>query len=464
MSFVFYDTETTGTETAFDQLLQFAAIKTDDDLNEVERFNIRCRLLPHVVPSPGALRATRIRPATLTDPSLPSHYEAITRIRAKLLKWSPAVFIGYNSFGFDEELLRQALFQTLYPAYLTNTNGNARADVLRVAHATSVYAPNAISVPIDDRGRQTFRLERLAPANGYMHDHAHEAMADVLATIHVARLVRERAPDVWQSMDRAARKTAVIERMAAEPMLSLTERYYGRAYSWLVTHCGENPDYDSQLAVFDLSFDPDEYLGLSMEQLVDVLNTSPKVIRSLRANAQPILMPADAAPEGTKALQVSASELQRRVEVIRGNPDFRARVGRALALRYADKEPSPYVERRIHDGFPGPQDQSLMERFQRAKWADRPALVEQIEDARLIELADRLIYFEQPQLLSDAKAAKLKAWVADRVMTEDENVPWMTVGKAMREADDLLKDASSQDVQLLKEVKDFLYELADQYA
>ena len=33
MPFVFYDTETTGTDTDFDQILQFAAIKTDDELN-----------------------------------------------------------------------------------------------------------------------------------------------------------------------------------------------------------------------------------------------------------------------------------------------------------------------------------------------------------------------------------------------------------------------------------------------
>ncbi len=45
MPYVFYDTETTGTETAFDQILQFAAIKTDDDLNELDRFNIFCSFI-----------------------------------------------------------------------------------------------------------------------------------------------------------------------------------------------------------------------------------------------------------------------------------------------------------------------------------------------------------------------------------------------------------------------------------
>ena len=67
MPYVFYDTETTGIETDFDQILQFAAIRTDDNLTEVDRFSIRCRLLPHVVPSPGALRLTHVTPAMLRD-------------------------------------------------------------------------------------------------------------------------------------------------------------------------------------------------------------------------------------------------------------------------------------------------------------------------------------------------------------------------------------------------------------
>ena len=111
MPYVFYDTETTGIETTFDQILQFAAIKTDDDLNELERVNIRCRLLPHIIPSPIALQVTHVTPAMLTDSALPSHYEMIRQIRDTLLAWSPATFIGFNSMSFDENLLRQALFR-----------------------------------------------------------------------------------------------------------------------------------------------------------------------------------------------------------------------------------------------------------------------------------------------------------------------------------------------------------------
>ena len=151
MAFVFYDTETTGTNTTYDQILQFAAnFLTDNDFCELDRFEIRCRLMSHVVPAPGALRATRVSHTVLFDSSLPSHYEAICAIAEKLEPWSPAVFIGYNSLSFDETLLRQAFFQNLKPIYLTNTNCNTRADVLRLVQAASVYAPDSIIVPTTD--------------------------------------------------------------------------------------------------------------------------------------------------------------------------------------------------------------------------------------------------------------------------------------------------------------------------
>ena len=74
--YVFYDTETTGTLPAYDQILQFGAIRTDEDLNEINRFEIRCRIMPHIVPATKALEVTGVTPNMLIDPSLPSHYEA----------------------------------------------------------------------------------------------------------------------------------------------------------------------------------------------------------------------------------------------------------------------------------------------------------------------------------------------------------------------------------------------------
>lgn len=75
MNFAFFDLETTGITPAFDHPLQFAAILTDAELREIERVNLRCRLAPHVIPSPQALAVTGVRPHQLVDPALPSLFE-----------------------------------------------------------------------------------------------------------------------------------------------------------------------------------------------------------------------------------------------------------------------------------------------------------------------------------------------------------------------------------------------------
>ena len=190
MKFVIYDTETTGLSTAYDQILQFGAVLTDGDLNELDHFTVRCRLLPHVVPSPAALVVNRVPPAMLTDENLPSHYEALRQIRVKLIEWSPAVFLGYNSIEFDEKLLRETFFQTLHPLFLTNTNGNARGDLMRVFYAASVYGGNTMKVPLEKNGRPIYKLDQVAPANGYVPQVQHEAMADVEATLFLARHIK----------------------------------------------------------------------------------------------------------------------------------------------------------------------------------------------------------------------------------------------------------------------------------
>jgi exodeoxyribonuclease-1 len=209
MPFVFYDTETTGTDTTFDQILQFGAIRTNDDLeiedSKSDVISFRCRRLPHVVPSPGALLVTQTGVRSLDDADL-SHYEMMRAILDRLNRWLPAIFLGYNSMKFDEHLLRQAFFQTLLPVYTTNTNGCYRGDVMLMAQAVAAYAPAALTVPRDAKGNQVFKLGEVVRANGIALDErsAHDASNDARATVELARLIKRKAPGVWSAMVRNA--------------------------------------------------------------------------------------------------------------------------------------------------------------------------------------------------------------------------------------------------------------------
>lgn len=131
MDFVFYDLETTGISSAYDQPLQFAEILTDEHFVEKQRVNLRCRLAPHILPSPQAMIVTGVTPDHLADRSLPSLFEFTQKIVELTEQGAPAIWVGYNTMKFDEEVLRQAFYQNLSPSvYATQFNGNTRFDIL----------------------------------------------------------------------------------------------------------------------------------------------------------------------------------------------------------------------------------------------------------------------------------------------------------------------------------------------
>jgi exodeoxyribonuclease-1 len=414
MKFVFYDTETTGTDTTFDQILQFAAILTDSDLNELDRFEIRCRLLPHVIPAPGALLATRVTPAMLTDPRLPSHYEMTLQIAAKLREWSPAIFTGYNTLSFDEPLLRQAFYQTLQPVYLTNTNGNQRADVLRLAQATAAIAPNAMAVPISDKGKPTLRLDTLAPANGFAHENAHDALADVEATIYMARLIRDRAPTVWTSLMPLVDKGEVTAQLTSGETKCLVEYHMGVPSLRAVVGCGHHPKNPTMQAVFDLQRDPSEVLNLSEEDLVKETNGPNRALRVIYANKMPAVVDPGLVPDLYATVGLPMAEIVRRAAVVAADGQFAARVGAAMAQRYPPFEPAQLVEGRMYEGFPSRADERRMQAFHVADWGGRAEIAETIEDDRYRELARRLIFVSAPEALADPRRTQLQTWLENR--------------------------------------------------
>ncbi|MCC1481439.1 exonuclease domain-containing protein [Roseibaca sp. Y0-43] len=434
MGYVFYDTETTGTDTTFDQILQFAAIRTDDDLNELDRFEIRCRLLPHVVPAAGALLATRVTPAMLTDPSLPTHYEAMLTIAQKLREWSPAIFTGYNTLAFDEPLLRQAFYQTLQPIYLTNTNGNQRADVLRLAQVTAALAPNAITVPINHIERPTLKLDMLAPANGFAHENAHDALADVEATIFMARLIRDRAPAVWASLMPLVDKAEVQARVLSGQPLCLVQYHMGRPTVLPVVGGGQSSDNPTMLAVVDLTKDPEPILQMDVDGLVKAMQGPDRAIRIVTSNKMPALVDMSVGPD----FGIAAAEIARRASEVAQDGPFAARVRQALAQRYAPWPAAEVVEARIYEGFPSRADEGRMQAFHKATRPERAELVETFEDDRLRELGRRIVFLEQPDALRPELRQGLETWQHNRLHGREGVQAGRTISDAMADLDSIV--------------------------
>lgn len=455
MTYIFYDTETTGKLPAFDQILQFAAIKTDAELNVLDTFNVRCRLLPYIVPSPGALLVTGTTIAAITTCPL-SHFEMMRQIHTTMHRWSEggAVFVGWNSMRFDETFLRQAYYQTLLPIYQTNTNGNGRADMMRMAQVVSACAPNVLAVPLTAEGKPTFKLGLMAAANDVALENAHDALADTGATLGIARLIRQRAPALWDALMANARKSAPLRLLQREPCVLLSE-YYGNPCNYIVAPIAANSGNPNEWALFDLRFDPALYFDASDTDLREAMDGTTKVIRRVSINAQPGLLPLDHAPDDVRGGRQSLETYRVRAQAIRENVEFRRRIARLLAGRYEDRVAPAHVEQRIYDGFPSNADQTLMHSFHAQSWEDRIGTVQAIEDERYRRIGHRLIAVERPDLLTDPHLGRWESWRRERFLT-DEKVPWMTVKAALDEFAQVGKDATPAQQTLLSDLRQFL--------
>ncbi len=102
MNYVFYDFETSGRSSSWDQIIEVGAVLVNDDFKVLaDPLNIRCSLKPGLVPEPYALIVNNTTPQILRKTNL-SHYGMLSQMVEQFNKWSPAVFVGYNSISFDE--------------------------------------------------------------------------------------------------------------------------------------------------------------------------------------------------------------------------------------------------------------------------------------------------------------------------------------------------------------------------
>lgn len=432
---IFYDIETSGLSKPFDQILQFAAIRTNDDLEELDRFEIRSRLQPHIVPSPGALNATRMTINEVLDPSRPSHYEMVCRIREALVGWCPATFIGYNSLRFDEEFLRQAFYQCLHPPYLTNTGGSGRADALHIIRAAVAIDPAVLALPLNDKGKPVFKLDRLAPANGLAHLNAHDALADVEATIHLCRLVKERSPIIWRHALAAARKASVQQFIQRDEPFLLVEPFGAGART--VTTLGPSAVQPNAVYCFDLMSDPQELTGLSDLDLAKRLRGASRPVRRIKTNSAPILVPLE---DGRPWLQEGGEgDAFARALTLRADVELSRRLIALSEPEAVESDPSPHVEQQIYEGFWSDADRRLTEDFHRSDWEDRVVIAGQFADLRLRRLARRIMFFERPDLMSDEARTAMDEEVRRRRLGEaDVDFPWLTALTAQQDLDGLL--------------------------
>lgn len=438
MNFAFFDLETTGTSPAFDHPLQFAAILTDADFKEIERVNLRCRLAPHVIPSPQALAVTGLRPDQLIDPELPTLFEFAQDLTEVISRWSPAIWTGFNSIRFDEEMLRQTFYQNLQAEiFATQFNGNTRFDIMTAVFAMWHRHPDLFNWPADADGTVRFKLDLLAPQNGFEEHNAHDALGDVEATIHIARLIAQRAPKLWAELLANRDKEYVKARLEEFAPLEFIGRFGAGPPRGIVgCLCGYATQNPNQAYFFDVdAIDPTLLINAPDEELRVAFAEESPAIRFMSVNKVPTLLQPVAVTD----------EQRRRIRVIADAPEFRERVVAVMTTRNkiaANTQPRP-IEQQIFNGFYSWSDKALIKEFQVADWRRRQEIVASFEDPRLRQIGRRLIGFYAFDLLSQDERDHYDRWLNERWSASGESGPgWMTRQRADQAIAEMREQAS----------------------
>lgn len=467
MKFVFYDFETSGLSSAFSSIIQAAAILTDENFNIIDSFNIRGRMKKeYPVPHPAALLVNGTSIDQLKNEEL-SNFGLMAEIQKRFLAWGEVTFIGFNSIAFDEHFLRQGLYQSALPPYLTNTNGNKRGDAMKLLHTAASVAPNSFVRPLnDDTGKISFKLELFAKANGIAHDNAHDALSDVMATMEVCKLIKEKCSDVWESSLKTLSKQDVHEYLDQDKIFCASRWFRGKEYTNGLAYLTVNPTYQNQIYCFDLKIDPELIFDLDKDELKKLFKGKNKCFHVIKANENPILLDSKYLFHSEEFKDEDPNEIEERMKKIRKNKSFIERfqnliIDMSEEKSYSDDQSEKPVEEQIYNGFPDNKDNYLMKDFHGAVDNEKYEIAEKITDIRIKEFAKRVLYNENPDLLPKNELIKREKKISEKLLTT-QKCPWNTLPQAMEEVDNL-REKEGIDQDRLEEIDQYIQELYEKY-
>ncbi len=401
-TFLWHDYETFGIHARRARPAQFAALRTDADLNPIgSPLTLYCRPANDFLPEPQACLITGITPQICLDRGIPE-FQFADGINQELAR-PDTIGVGYNSIRYDDEVTRFMLWRNLKDPYAREwQNGCGRWDLLDVARAAYALRPDGIQWPVGADGKVSLKLSDLTAANGLLHQSAHDALSDVQATIALARLIKTAQPKLFDFCLGLHQKNRVMAELGlpahpaqAQPFWHVSGMFASeRGCLALMWPLAMHPSNKNELLAWDLASDPAELADLNAEQIrlrlftktADLpAGTSRLPIKSVHINKSPVV---------TRQLKVLSAEMAQRWGIDLAVQLQRAAIARDLpdmsaiwAQVYAKTDGIPVdVDEDLYSGFVSNADRKRLDDLLRRSPADLARVHPTFDDARLHEL------------------------------------------------------------------------------
>lgn len=434
ISLYWHDYETFGVDPRRDRPAQFAGVRTDEDLNVAEPpLVLYCQPATDMLPSPDACLVTGITPQKAREEGV-SEARFIAAIHAEMAR-PGTCGLGYNTLRFDDEVTRNCLYRNFFDPYEREwRNGNSRWDVIDMVRLTAALRPDGIEWPLDENGRPSFRLELLTAANGIGHEGAHDALADVYATIELARLIRRRQPKLYDFCwrHRGKREAAAQLRLGAlQPVLHVSEKYPAeKGCIAVVAALAPHPANHNGVLVYDLGVEPSPLLELEAEAIRERIftrtadlpeGTGRVPLKTVHLNKCPIIVPLSVLRSGdAERLGIDLGRCETHLQRIKRAPDLTAKLAAVFRKPSPESRDGEDPDLMLYEGgFFSDADRLKMARLREMSPDELAALKPDFDDPRLPEMLFRYRARNFPQFLSSEEMARWEAFRRRRLTVPD---------------------------------------------
>jgi len=468
-TFLWHDYETFGANTRNARPAQFAAIRTDADLNPIgEPLMLYCQPAPDFLPSPAACLITGITPQQCLTKGVPE-YQFAGQIE-QALSLPGTVGVGYNTIRFDDEITRFMFWRNLIDPYAREwQNDCGRWDLLDVVRTAYALRPDGMQWPVNADGKPSFKLTDLSAANGLAHESAHDALSDVHATIALARLIKAAQPKLFDFSFGLHKKDRVMAELGmpftpqnARPFWHISGMFAPeRGCLALMWPLAMHPGNKNELLAWDLAQAPRELADLNAEQIrlrlftktADLpagmarlpiksvhLNRSPMVMRNLKVLSDPM----------ARRWGIDVAAQLQHAQAARDLPDMSA-IWAAVFKR--EDEVRLDVDEDLYSGFIGNADRRRLNELRHSAPEQLARARPTFDDARLTELLWRYRARNFPQSLSAEEAARWEAHRAARLFDGASGA--LTVAALFDEMDKLAETAGERGEAILGALYDY---------
>ncbi|MDT8298544.1 MAG: exodeoxyribonuclease I, partial [Spirochaetaceae bacterium] len=274
------------------------------------------------------------------------------------------------------------------------------------------------------------KLGLLTQANHLSHEHAHDALSDVYATIAVARLIHEKQPKLfeWAFRHRTKDKArTMIDLADRTPVVHTSSIHYSaQGNTTLVCPLVTDPERRNIVHAFDLRGDPEPLFSLPEDEIRRRLFTPAAELaaegveriplKSIVMNKAPFLAPRSVlSDEAAGRLGIDVPAAMERWERLRRDANLVGKLRRVFSEK-PDWGSVDDPDLQIYDRFFPDEDKVFLDEVRLSSPENLTRLKPQVKDARIPEMLRRYIGRNYPEVLDEEGRRRWKSFCASRIL------------------------------------------------